>query len=550
VGAEAAAPFVERKLRRAWRKERRFHHSQGMCFFVLWALALVLLDLLVDWLFLIPGHGRVILLAINVVTLGVVAHKRWLRQLRRYNPVRTALQVERRHPELQSLLVSFVQLGGTPRDFAYASPSLIRALRRQAIEVTKPLDFREIVSFKELKRILLVSICVILFFAAISVNWPEHLRVLVYRMLNPRARTGYPTRTTIESITGDVTAQQGATVGIEAWYGGVEPSQATLYVKPQEGTWETLALRRAAGKRFTYRFQEVYQSFEYRVRLGDASSEVYEVEIVPPPRVVEARVVLRFPDYTGRTSEATNTLNLEVPEGTEIEWQLRCDRPLSSAEMIRDEEKAKPEPMTLDPDGRLARLTTTATESFAYQFCWTEREHGYVYDEDIRYYIQVIPDVAPQVDIIEPTEDQKATVRKKLAIAFQARDDYRVAAGWVVYSLNEGAEQRHDLGSFRRRLLEKEVVWPLQESIANIKEGDLLTYLIEVADNHAGKEGPYRARSQLRRLYIVSDREYLQYISEKTKKALTEVGSLHKQEEKAAKQVGELQKEDVGKGVQ
>ena len=34
--AELAAHTVEGKLRRAWRKERRFHHGNGLAHFLLW----------------------------------------------------------------------------------------------------------------------------------------------------------------------------------------------------------------------------------------------------------------------------------------------------------------------------------------------------------------------------------------------------------------------------------------------------------------------------------------------------------------------------------
>ncbi|NQT86861.1 hypothetical protein HQ560_08865, partial [bacterium] len=191
--------LVEAKLHRAWRKERNFYHASGLCHFLLWLLALVLIDFVVDWLFMIPGYGRTALLAINVGALAWVGHHYWWRFLRPYSAVRTALQVERQHPELKSLLVSFVQLREEIGS-AHASSGLVRALRRQAITVTKPINFREIINFAELKRIFVLSLCVTLFFAAISINWSEHLLVLANRMLNPQSAAKYPTRTQIAKV--------------------------------------------------------------------------------------------------------------------------------------------------------------------------------------------------------------------------------------------------------------------------------------------------------------------------------------------------------------
>ena len=44
-------------------------------------------------------------MGINAATLAVVLHRYWWRHLRKYDPVRVALEFERKHPELNSLLV-------------------------------------------------------------------------------------------------------------------------------------------------------------------------------------------------------------------------------------------------------------------------------------------------------------------------------------------------------------------------------------------------------------------------------------------------------------
>ena len=61
---------------------------------------------------------------------------------------------------------------------------------------------------------------------------------------------------------------------------------------------------------------------------------------------------------------------------------------------------------------------------------------------DVQYLVRVLPDRAPEIELTEPREDTKATTRKKLALAFRAIDDYRLSQAWVVYSVNQGPEQR------------------------------------------------------------------------------------------------------------
>jgi hypothetical protein len=535
------ATLVEAKLRRAWRKERRFHHGDGLAHFVVWLLALVLVDLLVDWLFLLPGSGRVILLVVNVAALGWVLWHYWLRHLRRYDPVRVALQVERRHPELESLLVSYVQLGGESAGAAHASPSLLRVLRRQTIEVTEPIDFREIISYNELKRIFALSAAILLFFALYSVNWGEHLEVLARRLLDPTATVAYPTRTTIERITGDRTLRQGDSVTLRAWAGGLIPQRGSLRVEPQGGELERIALFPGQDPtEFAYRFREVFRSFDYHVRLGDARSRTYTVTVIPPPRIVETRVHLRYPDYTKQKARTVDFLNLEVPEGTEMTWELICDKPLRSAAMLRDETALSP--MALDATGKVARFSATATESFSYQFRWTERAHAFQYEDPVHYFVQVIPDSPPQVDLVFPLQDDKATVHKTLTARFLARDDYGIAKAWIAYQVNDSEEQRREVGAFGKPLVEGEAVWKLaaEDSIPNLEVGDVVSYAIEVADTHEGNGGPQTSRSDARKLFIVSEREYLRYIYEKRRRLRGEIAGMRVQEGEAETEVNRL----------
>ena len=541
---ESGSAMVEAKLRKAWRKERRYYHGDGLAHLLVWLLALVFVDLTVDWLFLLPGTGRLMLLAINLAALGWVLWHYWVRHLRPYDPVRVALQVERMHPELESLLVSYVQLSGDSPEAAYASPGLLRVLRRQAINVTRPIDFREIISYKELKRIAALSVAIVAFFALYSVNWGEHLEVLLRRMLDPNAQIAYPTRTTVEKITGDVTLRQGDSVTLAAWAGGLVPARGILYVQPREGEWERIPVFPGDDPtEFAYRFREVFQPFDYYVRLGDARSKTFTVSVVPPPRIVETRVHLTYPAYTRLSPKVVDFLNLEVPEGTEMAWELVCDLSLASAEMLRDEAEASP--LALDAAGKVARIARVATKSFSYQFRWKEREHGYAYDDEIHYFVQVIPDSPPQVDLAFPVQDDKATVHKTLTVDFLARDDYGIAKAWIVYQVNDGEETRRLIKDYTEPLVEDEARWKLAaaDSIPDLKIGDVVTYAIEVADTHGGEDGPQLSRSDSRRLFVVSVPEYLRYVLEKRRRLRQEIVGMRTQEKEAETEVGRLKEE-------
>jgi hypothetical protein len=154
-----------------------------------------------------------------------------------------------------------------------------------------------------------------------------------------------------------------------------------------------------------------------------------------------------------------------------------------------------------------------------------------------------VPDVPPRVELLEPTEDDKATTRRTVALRFHAADDYGLAKAWIAYALADGTEKLFPLEAFTPTPGEKELAWKLRDTLPDLKEGDVLTFAVEVSDKYAGKDGPHRSRSQARRLYIVSVEEYRQHILEKRKRLRAELEALRGQEKEAATEVDTLLQE-------
>ena len=538
--------FVEHKLRSAWRKERRFHHTRGLCFLLIWAVVLVLLDLLIDWLFLasyrVPGWSRLLLVGLNAATLLVVLHHYWWRSLRRYDPVRVALEFERKHPELQSLLVSFVQITDKAREQTHASSALVAALRREAVAATRPMDFKEVISYRLLARLLEFSLLVTALFAGIAAYKTDFFATLLHRILNPTSHLEYPTRTVIERVTGDLSVQQGTSLTLSATCSGEVPRAGTLYVQADDGPREALTFLPARGNVFAYRFNDVRRSFRYAVRLGDDESETFRIDVVPAPKVVEKRIRLEFPSHTARKAETHDSYYIEVPEGTKVTWWMRCDRPVSQAAMVRDERD--PNELTIRDGGHVVEYATTAWKSFDYRFRWKLSAHPlFVYETAGAYAVNVTPDVAPMVEIIEPYQDEKATVRKTLSVTFRAADDYGLSEAKLVYSVNDGDPNTWRIGPLSGPAVKASFDKKLTELLGSLKVDDVVTYHVEVADNRTGERGANLARSRPRRVYVVSIEEYLRGILEEQMRWVSEVEELHGEEKQADGEVQTMKKE-------
>lgn len=531
------------KLRAVWRRQRMATHAQGACLVVLWAAGLLVADLLIDWLFLLPGYARLLLLLVNLATLGWIAWTRWISKLQPYDPVRVALQVERDNPQLQSLVVSYVQLDdATASASPYVSPALIAAMRRQAVELTGPIDFTRVVDLRELRRLAIVCVACVLIFGALSVNWSNVLRTLLIRLINPTATLAYPTRTRIDSLSGDLTVRQGDPVAITAAISGLVPVSADLLVRP-EGTrrWDRVGLALDDDRSFSHPIDRATDSFEYQLKVGDAQSPVHTVTVVPPPALTASSIRVAPPAYTGLPPREVESFNLEVPQASDVTWTLTVDRPLRAAAL--HVAGGEPVALDLDPAGIVATVTLTPDAALTYEFHFTDRAYGYAYADGVRYTLRVVPDQPPQVTLIQPDQDGLGVREIRLPVAFQTGDDFGLRDATLIYLRNEGEESRLPLGPLTGTSHTGQFTWTPVEQFPDLSVGDTVAFAVEVRDNREGQDQPPNVgRSAFRRYTLVSAAEYEAHIAARQEELRNMLRNLRDEEETAGNTVDDLLK--------
>src|SRR5262249_20323918 len=157
--------------------------------------------------------------------------------LRRFDPTRVSLQVEKLYPDLNNLLVSYVQLDGSGARPEQGSPQMIQAMRGQAARAAAPLDFSAIVNFRKLGKLLSIAGAVLLLFVVSTVFASEYYAILLGRLLNPFTTLAYPTRTKIEDVSNVVAVKQGDNVDLKALVGGEIPEEGSVFIKVGNAAW-------------------------------------------------------------------------------------------------------------------------------------------------------------------------------------------------------------------------------------------------------------------------------------------------------------------------
>ncbi len=517
---EGSGAPIEDKLVEAWKQEQRFFHLRGLGRFLIWVVAMVLVDFIVDWQIFFRARWETpgtMLLLFNALVLSWVLWRDWLRHLKPYDPLRVALEVENKHPKLRSVLVSFTQFKDFKAEETEASPELLEAMRKQAISLTRPLDFREVVDFGQLKRLAIVCLASIAFFLAISFQWEDHMRLLFQRLMGENVE--YPTETTIVATSENITIKAGASAKLSALVEGKTPKQGTLFIRYEsEEEWRNLDITRGLENSYSREIREVSEGFIYYVKIGDDYSEEHTVSISPKPEATKVNLTLTYPPYLGKAPDGSDSLQLTepVPIGTRIKWTLQCEPAIESLKVTLGDRTIMAE---VSPDGTQAVFEWDANETFKYSFHWTEKDHGFEYP-DIQYLVRAVSDRIPYVELLEPSGNGVATVNKVLKLRAKAKDDHQLGAVTLVHAIGDKIKRIpiEDILGPQKEITHKTIrdgqeEWSLKKDWGeDLKPGVTLTFWFEATD----KKPIHHSLDELRS--ILANQKDLTETTEKAKK--------------------------------
>lgn len=308
-----------------------------------------------------------IFLAVSALAAGGAAYAYAFR--RRLTDDTVAVLVERAFPELEDGLVSSVQLA---RDLdrgglGHTSPALIRSTIARTAQKARHLDFDRVVDASPLLPatfLLLASLGAVGLFVLepatqpLAATWWKRC-VLGMDVQYPKSvelQVTVPGEKDLETAVArgdDVTAEVAITRGagrvrqLVVRTFGLKRTESGRLVEVG-GRPEETRIAVAGEKDGKYRkiYQNVTEPFYFVVDAGDhVVSQRHKVVVVDRPRVEEAKFWLTFPEYTGiaatQREKPETQADLRVPVGTQVEYQITCNKALADAELVLEYEAAK-----------------------------------------------------------------------------------------------------------------------------------------------------------------------------------------------------------------
>ena len=356
----------------------------------------------------------------------------------RINPVFAAATIEQSQPSLKNSLVNFLLLRGRPREVA---APIYRAMEHRAAADLSNVEVDAAVDRTHIIRLGCVLAGVLAIFSLYLIVSPKNPIRSAARVLWPWASVEAPTRVTIRDILpGNTVAFHGNHVTVSAEIAGLRTDESALLVyRTADGQTvdQTIPMTRPDGD---YRYQcqlppgklGLQQDYEYYLAAGDCRTRRYQVQVQVAPTIVVDKVVYRYPDYTGLADQTVvRQGDLRAIEGTEATLYATANGPikLGTAEIDLGCTGRRGLRMSVDDREAVGRLTLkldpkdpSQPKYDSYQLRFADAQ-GRENQRPIRHHIDVIRDLPPEVQLVEPRQEEvRVAVNGELSIRVRAKD--------------------------------------------------------------------------------------------------------------------------------
>ncbi|MDD3722413.1 MAG: hypothetical protein PHW92_07990, partial [Lutibacter sp.] len=296
---------------------------------------------------------------------------------------------------------------------------------------------------------------------------------------------------------------------------------------------ESYYLENSALGKFEYNFSKVQKSIKFILEANGVTSDVYQISSIETPVINHLKMVLEYPIYTGKLHEVIqNTGNANVPQGTNITWQIETKK-TDAISFVPDVESAA---YFKKNSKDYFIFSKQVFNSLNYKIS-TSNQQLYNY-ESLNFVIQVIPDEYPQIIV---NSDIDSVSRGPVQFVGQLSDDYGVNKLQMVYydKINKKEFKSHLIDVVKSSISDFYYVFP--EGIS-LEEGVDYELYFEVFDNDA-VNGSKSSKSRLFSYYKKTEEEITAELLIEQKETIEELSKLVEKSKNSNQQIRKFKDE-------
>ena len=463
--------------------------------------------------------------------------------------------IGRHFPEVSDKLLNLLQLLGSEElgvrseELADASHNsdrrpptadlLLAAIEQKTAEL-KPVPMLNAIDLKGNRKYLKYALPPLLVLAVLLVAAPSAVTEPTRRIANYTTVYERPAPFRFVVLNEDLAAMQGDDFDLRVATEG-EAMPAEVYVNIDGHRYK---MRPDDGRRsaFTYAFRNLQRTQSFVLEGGGVTSGEYTLAVLPNPSVVEFRMVLSYPAYTGRQSETVVNLgDAAVPEGTVVRWLFQT-KDADSLGFGVDGGKWSVE--SIGENGRV-EVSRRVMDNLDYAFTVS---NGSAVADTLRYSLSAVKDALPQISVEEVVDSLHPDRR---LFRGRVKDDYGFSRLVFVHrTVNPTDTTRNALSgaeiALRAGLASQEFYFSFNTAELTLAPGDELTYWFEVSDNDA-IHGPKTVKSQLFEVKIPTAEELDQMLDRSSSEVRQSAESQMSELQQLQEEINEMMRRLVDK---
>ncbi len=231
---------------------------------------------------------------------------------------------------------------------------------------------------------------------------------------------------------GDTTIRQGGRLEVTAVPKGFDPASIEIFAKFESSVdWERAPMGpRLQAVGYEFAFSMVREPLRYYVEAGRLRSREFHVGVVQMPNVENIRLEYEYPSWSGLKPAVQDPGGdiMAVP-GTRVAVVLTTDKDLDGGLLVVGEDE-------IPVRGNRAEIEIQ--EDSVYHVAAMYRDERVRLTED--FFITAVPDEKPEVKILEPGRDWRASSIEEVTVRIEASDDFGLRDVQLRYAVN-GVEQ-------------------------------------------------------------------------------------------------------------
>ncbi len=447
--------YVNRQLRKTTRQVRFSDIVTGLLTIGAYILAFFFLAALIDaWIWPLNTVARGLALLLFVVGLLAITWYALLPLfLRRINPQYAARMIEEGRPGFKNSLLNYLALKRTGQGVHRA---ILNEVSKRAATDLSTVTIDAAVDKTNVIRAGFVLVGLVAICVAYLIFSPKNPLPTVMRVLAPGSKIARPAAVRIQDVTpGDTSVFFGERQQITAQIVGkcddndvrlvysTQDQQIVDAVVPMQpagshGTWSAVLETGPAG---------IQQPLDYHIAARDGVSPTYSIEVRPNPAITVNSIEITPPAYTKlppRTIEGSG--EVQAVEGSRIDISATANLPIEVAYLVplvaRDdtlENKSFRELRSINmksegsqASGHFTALLNSNRDRalFTHYKIKFRSENDYENEQANTYPVRVIADLAPEVEILQPRQQEIALpANQPLRVEIRASDlDYDISS--------------------------------------------------------------------------------------------------------------------------